>query len=43
MSDPQTSDATPAAKPLVAPGGLDLLGDADAGSCSGGFCALPTE
>ncbi|UYO98068.1 hypothetical protein OED01_04970 [Microbacterium sp. M28] len=43
MSDPQTPEATTAAQPLVSPIGLDLLGDTDAGACSGGFCVLPTE
>ncbi|MFB7251896.1 hypothetical protein [Microbacterium sp. NPDC056234] len=43
MSDPQTPDVPSAAHPLVAPVGLNLLGGADAGACSGGFCALPTE
>lgn len=26
---------------LTAPAGLNLLGDADAGSCCGGSCAMP--
>ncbi|WP_460785673.1 hypothetical protein [Microbacterium tumbae] len=41
MSTPQISDAAAPVQPLVAPAGLNLLGDANAGSCCGGACALP--
>ncbi|WP_460799214.1 hypothetical protein [Microbacterium sp. GXF0217] len=42
MSDPQTPETPTVAQPLAAPVGLNLLGDADAGACSGGFCTIPT-
>jgi len=43
MSTSSTSDAAQTAKPLEAPAGLNLLGDAQAGSCCGGVCQLPEE
>jgi len=49
MTSSQTSDAVQAdaaqdVQPLAAPAaGLNLLGDAAAGSCCGGSCAMPGQ
>jgi hypothetical protein len=41
MSSTQNPDTTQDAETLVAPVGLNLLGDANAASCCGGACTLP--
>lgn len=54
MTSSQTTDAVQAddvaqaeaaqdVQPLAAPAGLNLLGDADAGGCCGGSCAMPGQ
>ncbi|MGW8484367.1 hypothetical protein ACWGJP_14640 [Microbacterium sp. NPDC055903] len=43
MSTPQIPADATNAQPLTAPAGLNLLGDANAGSCCGGSCALPGQ
>lgn len=48
MSTSQTTevpqaDAEKGVQPLAAPAGLNLLGDANAGGCCGGSCAVPGE
>ncbi|MGL3149734.1 hypothetical protein ACSS7Z_05170 [Microbacterium sp. A82] len=43
MTTLPSSDATANVQPLTAPAGLNLLGDAEAGSCCGGSCSTPAE
>jgi hypothetical protein len=43
MSNPLATGAPQIVEPLVAPAGLNLLSDSNAGSCCGGSCALPTD
>ncbi|MBB5743652.1 hypothetical protein HD600_002149 [Microbacterium ginsengiterrae] len=43
MTASQTPDVTQDVQPPAAPAGLNLLGDANAGNCCGGHCALPSE
>ncbi|MGM1017603.1 MAG: hypothetical protein ACQEW8_08720 [Actinomycetota bacterium] len=43
MSTFPTSETAQPAEPLVAPAGLNLLGDQEAGTCCGGSCAVPEK